>query len=56
MQSSFSDNRIHRYNVEISNLFDLELQMINTKSMIKKKLKELLSELKKIVLELKKRS
>ena len=30
------------------NLFDAELQLINTKPMIKRKLKELLGELKKI--------
>ena len=30
------------------NLFDMELQLINTKPMIKRKLKELLDELKKI--------
>ena len=46
MQSTSSDNCIHRYNVEILNLFDIELQLINTKLMIKNKLKELLSELK----------
>ena len=45
----------------ILNLFDQELQVINTKPMIKNKLKELLSDLKKfkiqrkLVLELKKR-
>ena len=47
MQSSSSDNCIHLYNVEISNLFDPELKLINTKPMIKNKLKELLNELKK---------
>ena len=46
MQSTSSDNCIHRYNVEILNLFDIELQLINTKLMIKNKLQELLSELK----------
>ena len=35
------------YNVEILNLFDPELQLINTKPVIKNKLKELFSELKK---------
>ena len=38
---------MHHYNVEILNIFDPELQLINTKPMIKNKLKELLSELKK---------
>ena len=42
-----SDNCVHRYNIEILNFFDLELQLINTEHMIKSKLKELLSELKK---------
>ena len=46
-QSNSSDNCIHRYNVEILNLFDPQLQLVKTKSMIKSKLKELLSELKK---------
>ena len=47
VQSNTSDNCVHCYNVEILNLFDPELQLINTKPTIKKKLKELLSELKK---------
>ena len=47
MQSSSSDNCIYHYNIEIFNLFDSELQLINTKPIIKNKLKELLSELKK---------
>ena len=42
-----SDHCVHRYNIEILNFFDLELQLINTEHMIKSKLKELLSELKK---------
>ena len=45
MQSS--DNCAHCYNIEILNFFYLELQLINTEHMIKSKLKELLSELKK---------
>ena len=62
MQSNTSDNCIHRYNVEISNLHDPGLQPINTKPMIKNKLKELLSELKKfnfqtiLILDYKKRN
>ena len=48
VQSSFSDNCIHHCNVEILNTFDPELQLINTKPMIKNKSKELLSELKKV--------
>ena len=48
--------------MEILNIFDPELQLINTKPMIKSKLKELLSELKKfkvqtiLVLNFKKRN
>ena len=38
---------MHRYNIEIMNLFDPELQLINTRPIIKNKLKEFLSELKK---------
>ena len=62
VQSNSSDNCIYRYNVGILNLFDPELQLINIKSMIKNKLKELLSELNKskvqiiIILEYKKRN
>ena len=47
VQSSYSGNCIHRYNVEILNILNQELQLINTKPMIKKKLKELLNKLKK---------
>ena len=47
MQSYFSDNCMHPYNVEILNIFDPELQLVNTKPVIKNKLKELLNELKK---------
>ena len=39
MQSNFSDNCVHRYNIMTLNLFDSELQVINIKSMIKNKLK-----------------
>ena len=46
IQSNSSHNCVHRYNVEILNIFDPELQLIHTKPMIKSKLKELLSELK----------
>ena len=41
------DNCINHYNVKILNLFDPELQLINTKPVIKSKLKQLLSKLKK---------
>ena len=63
MQSSSSDNCIHHCcNIEILNLFDPEVQLINTKTIIKNKLKELLSVLKKfrvqivVVLDYKKRN
>ena len=69
MQSNSSANCIHRYNIAyncynimILNILDPELQLINTKPMIKDKLKELLNELKKfkvqtiLVLEYKKRN
>ena len=48
IQSNSSDNWIHRYNVEVLNIFDPELQLINTKPIIKNKLKELLNEFKKL--------
>ena len=47
MHSNSFDKYVHRYNIEILNLSDPELQLINTKPMIKNKLIELLSELKK---------
>ena len=47
VQSNSSDNCIHRYNVEILNTFDPELQLINIKPVFKNKLKEFLNELKK---------
>ena len=62
VQSNSSDNCIHHYNVEILNLFDPELQLINTKPVIKNTLEKLLSELKKVkvqtvlVLDYKKRN
>ena len=57
-----SINSIHHYNIEIVHLSDKELQLINTKLMIKNKLKEVLSDVKKfnaqtkLVLEYKKRN
>ena len=47
IQSSSSDDYVHRYNIEILNLFDPELQLFNSKPIIKSKLKRLLTELKK---------
>ena len=61
MQSNSSDSCIYYYNVQILNFFGPEVQMI-TKPMIKNKLNESLSELKKFevqtisVLEYKKRN
>ena len=62
MSSNLSDACIHQYNVEILNIFDPDLQLTNTKAMIKSKWKVLLSELKKfkvqtiLVLDYKKRN
>ena len=39
MQSNSSDKYVHHYNIEILNLFDPELQQINTKPIIKSKIK-----------------
>ena len=47
MQSNCSDNCIHCFNVDILSLFHTESKLINTKPVIKIKLKELLNELKK---------
>ena len=47
MQSNSCDKYVRHYDIEILNLFDLELQLIKTKPMIKNKLKELLNQLKK---------
>ena len=61
MQSSFSDNCLCHDNIKILNPLDPELQLINTKPMIKEKLKELWSDLKRfkiqsiLVVEYKKR-
>ena len=43
MQSNSSDRYVHCYSTDILNPFDPELQVINTKPMMKNKLKELLS-------------
>ena len=37
MRSNSSNKYVHCYNIEIFNLFDLELQLINTKTIIKTK-------------------
>ena len=51
VQSNSSDNSIHRFNVENLNTFDPELQLINTKPIIKNKWKGNLNELKKFKVE-----
>ena len=51
MQWDYSNDCVHHCNIEILNLFDSELQLINTKHMIKNKLKELPSELRKFKVE-----
>ena len=51
MQSNSSDSCMYHYNVKIMNLFHPDLQLINTKPMIKNKVKELLNELKKFSLD-----
>ena len=62
MQLSSSDNCLWHYNFKILNLFDLELQLIKPKPMIKNKLKTLKNKLKKfkvqsiLILEYKKRN
>ena len=52
IQSNSSDNYVHRYNIEILNLFETELQVINTKPMIKNKLKECKQECKTLKIRL----
>ena len=48
MQSNSSNNCMHHYKVEILNLFGPELQLISNEPVMKSKLVELLSELKKL--------
>ena len=47
LQSSYSHNGLCHTNINIFNLFDPELQLINTKTNIENKLNKLLSEMKK---------
>ena len=62
MQLDSSDKCMHCYNVVFLNIFDPELQLINSNPMIKSKLKEFLSDLKMfkvhaiLVLDYKKRN
>ena len=46
IQPNSSGKYVPSYNIAILNPFDPELQLMNTKPIIKNKLKELLSELK----------
>ena len=61
VHSNFSDNYIRHYDVKILNLLNPELQLTNTKLVIKSKLEGLLNDLKKfkvqtiLVLDYKKR-
>ena len=48
VQPNSFDNCVYHYNVKILNLFDPEVQLINTKPVIKSKLKKLLNELKSL--------
>ena len=52
MQSSSFDNFIRQFDFKVWNLFYPELQLINTKPIVKNKLKELLSGLKKFQVHL----
>ena len=52
MQLNSSDGCVHFYNIEILNLFKSELQLINTKPIIKNKFKKLLNELKKFKVQI----
>ena len=47
MHSIFSNNCVQHYNINILIVFDPELQLINTKTIIKNKFIDLLGELKK---------
>ena len=48
MQSNSSDNFVHCYNVEISNLFSSALQLISTKPLIKKQIKRFAKRVTKV--------
>ena len=52
VQLNSSDNCIHHYNDEILNIFDTGIQLIYIKPMIKNKLKELLTELKRFKVQI----
>ena len=46
MQSNSSDGSVRHYNIEILNLFALELQLSNTKLVLKKQIKRKLKKFK----------
>ena len=52
MQSSYVDVCAHVYNIKILNIFYPEMQLLNTKPVIKNQLKSLLSEMEKFKLEI----
>ena len=52
LETNYSDNFVHQYNVEIFYIFDQELQLINTDPLIKNKSKELLNEMKKFEVQI----
>ena len=52
VQSNSFDNCMHRFTVKILNIFDPELQFANTKPMMNTKLQKLLSDLKKLKIQL----
>ena len=51
MQSSSFDNCICHFDIKILNFFGPDLQLINTKPIMKNKLKELLCQLKKFTVQ-----
>ena len=50
VHSNSSDNCVYQYNIAILNLFDSELQLINTKPITENIFKDLLCKLKKLKL------
>ena len=48
MHSNSSGNCVYHYHIEILNIFDSELQLINTKPITENIFKDLLSKLKKL--------
>ena len=48
MQSKSSNKYVHHYDVEILNISDPEIQLINTKPMVKKKIKRIVKWVEKV--------